>query len=132
MMSTAPTRAVRQPGRRDLSELISGDIEGLRSVVDGMWSDAAFEQVRDRGVEKRQTSRADDCLPRGMRAARTGGIARSVPEHAARIERHGIEQVDDPASVICLAGTARVNPPVGPRALVMSPAFATALSTFAM
>src|ERR1035437_8149050 len=97
MMSTAPTRAVRQLGRRDLSELISGNIEGLRSVVDFMWSDAAFEQVRDRGVEERQTSRADDRLPRGVRAARTGGIARSVTEHAARIERHGIEQVDDPA-----------------------------------
>src|ERR1035437_647610 len=95
-MSTAPTKAVRQPGRRDLSETSSGDIEGFRGVVDDMWSDAAFEQVRDRGVEARQTSRADDRLPRGVRAARTGGIARSVTEHAARIERHGIDQVADP------------------------------------
>src|ERR1019366_6285765 len=97
MRSAAPTRAVRQPSRRDLSATSSGDIEGLRSVVDGMGSDAAFEQVRDRGVEERQTSRAGDCLPRVVRTTRTGGIARSVAEHAARIERHGIEQVDDAA-----------------------------------
>src|ERR1035437_5622201 len=96
-MSAAPASRVRQPGRRALDEPSSGDIDGFPFVLVDECTDAAFEQVRDRGMGERRTPRAVDRLPRIVRATGMGWIAGSAAEHAAGIQLHRVEELDHPA-----------------------------------
>src|ERR1035437_590450 len=96
-MSAAPASRVRQPGRRALDEPSSGDIDGFPFVLVDECNDAAFEQVRDRGMGERRTPRAVDRLPRIVRATGMGWIAGSAAEHAAGIQLHRVEELDHPA-----------------------------------